>query len=430
MSHGRRHVGLKLALALAPLLIIGTFIVAQPPTPRRDPYAELEMLSRLNEWRLSEGLDPLKRNTTLDALAYFQAAYVSTLRPYPDGVQIHRGRINDLPKERARWEPFLWPPYGTSAQIAVEEIAAIRNLNSSIDFWKGSPAHRHAATNPTYREVGIAALPISFGRYIYIVVLGSRPGVLPSLYDPTTRMLRQTVERYPYSTDNKNLKFPTKVKFYNEFGLPMLNGAWIDWAEEIPLPSRAGRKLYMLLSDDTYESLIEVDLSSDLVWIPTLVPTVTPTPTFTLTYTPSRTPTPRITNTPTLTLTPTPVPGPELLLLYDEDVLTVINFERYPADLRDVSLVGATFTLPMYWWSTINTFAFQSGSCVQAYAGGISPSPSRPRECRVVRESRGRLFPDQRFWLTGTFDVKLNNEVIATCEASAGRCVVDLPNQP
>ncbi len=37
---------------------------------------------------------------------------------------------------------------------------------------------------------------------------------------------------------------------------------------------------------------------------------------------------------------------------------------------------------------------------------------------------------DQRFWLTGTFDVKLNNEVIATCEASAGRCVVDLPNQP
>ncbi|NOG51199.1 MAG: hypothetical protein HND48_18545 [Chloroflexi bacterium] len=31
MSHGRRHVGLKLALALAPLLIIGTFIVAQPP---------------------------------------------------------------------------------------------------------------------------------------------------------------------------------------------------------------------------------------------------------------------------------------------------------------------------------------------------------------------------------------------------------------
>lgn len=145
---------------------------------------------------------------------------------------------------------------------------------------------------------------------------------------------------------------------------------------------------------------------------------------------PTKTPTPRITNTPTLTLTPTPVPGPELLLLYDEDVLTVINVERYPADLRDVSLVGATFTLPMYWWSTINTFAFQSGSCVQAYAGGISPSPSRPRECRVVRESRGRLFPDQRFWLTGTFDVKLNNEVIATCEASAGRCVVDLPNQP
>lgn len=429
MSHGR-HVVRKLAFALIPLLMVGTFVLAQTSGPRRDPYAELEMLGRLNAWRLSENLAPLKRNATLDALAYMQAAYVSTLRPYPDGVQIHRGRINDLPKERARWESFQWPTYGTSAQIAIEEIAAIRNLDSSIDFWKSSLLHRRAATNPTYREVGIAALPISFGRYIYIVVLGARPGVLPSLYDPVTRTLHQTVERYPYSTDNKNIKRPTKVRFFDESGHPMLNGEWIDWAAEMPVPARAGDKLYMLLSDGTYEALIEVDLTSDLIWIPELVPTVTPTSTFTPTYTPSRTPTPRITNTPTPTLTPTPVPGPELLILYDEDALTVINVERAPADLRGVSLVGATYTIPMYWWSTISTFAFPSGSCVQAYAGGVSPSPVRPRECRVVRESRGRLFPDQRFWLEGTFDVKLNNEVIATCEASAGRCVVDLPNQP
>jgi hypothetical protein len=48
----------------------------------------------------------------------------------------------------------------------------------------------------------------------------------------------------------------------------------------------------------------------------------------------------------------------------------------------------------------------------------------------VVREQRGRLLPSERFWLEGTFAVRQNGETIATCEADAGRCEVDLPGQP
>ena len=145
----------------------------------------------------------------------------------------------------------------------------------------------------------------------------------------------------------------------------------------------------------------------------------------------SQTPTPAITNTPTPTPSPTPIPGPELLLLYDDTSFTFVNVERYPADIRGLEFVGANSTLPIWWWATIRAYGFEVGSCAQAYSAFLtSQPPSRPRECRVVREQRGRLLPVERFWLEGTFDVRQNGNVIATCEAEAGRCEVDLPNQP
>jgi uncharacterized protein YkwD len=431
MSTMRTHLKLQAVLWALLLFLIGTVVLAQSREPQRDPYEELKMLARLNEWRISEDLAPLKRNATLDALAMMQAIYVSTQRPYPDGLAIHRGRTGEGVKNRALWDPYDWPTFGTAAQIAVEEIAAIRSLSSSIDFWKSSTPHRRAATNPTYREVGVAALPLGFGRFIYIVVLGARPGVLPALYNPETKLIRLTKESYPYGSGHKSLKTPTRFRAFDAAGQPLQNSQWISWAEEIEVPEGAGSKVYLLLSDGTYESLTEVDLRDDWVWLPELVPTVTPTLTPTATFTPSRTPTPAITNTPTPTLTPTPVPGPELLLVYDETSFTFINVERYPADIRGLEFVGANSTLPIWWWVSVRAFAFEAGSCAQAYSSFVTfQPPSRPRECRVVREQRGRLLPVERFWLEGTFAVRQNGETIATCEADAGRCEVDLPDQP
>jgi uncharacterized protein YkwD len=412
------------------LLMVGAVALAQPAPRQRDPRAELEMLARLNEWRLSLDLTPFKRNSTLDALAMLQASYVSTLRPYPDGVEIHRGRTGELVKDRARWQPYDWPTYGRPDQIAVEEIAAIRSLDGAIDFWHSSSTHRRAATNPAYREIGIAAIPISRGSYIYIVVLGSEPGVLPSLYNPETRLIQMTRELYPFTGTYDGLKMPTQVRFFDEAGRPLLDGEWVDWAEEMPVPADAGDKVYLLLSDGTHDAITEVGLRDDVIWLPALIPTLTPTFTPTATFTPSRTPTPAITNTPTLTPTPTPTPGPELLFLYDDQALTMINIERYTVSLTGVEIVGESITLPSYWWPNFEEFAFRSRTCVQAYSAAVSQPPRKPDECRVVSSQHGRLRPDQRFWLDADFEVRQNGEMIGTCEAAAGRCVVDLPNEP
>lgn len=420
----RKRVALGLSIIL---LLIGSVLLAQP---QRSPRAELEMLARLNEWRLSLDLTPFKRNSTLDALAMLQASYVSSLRPYPDGVAIHRGRTGELIKDRAQWQPYQWPSFGQSGQIAIEEIAAIRSLDGAIDFWHSSTTHRRAATNPAYREVGIAAIPISRGGYIYIVVLGSRPGVLPSLYDPETGLIHMTRERYPFASAFNGLKTPTQVRFFDEAGRALLNGQWVDWAEQMRIPPGAGSKVYLLLSDGTYDAMSEVDLNTDLIWLPELIPTLTPTFTPTATFTPSRTPTPRITNTPTITPTPTPAPGPELLFLYDDQSLTMINVERYTVSLTGLEIIGSNITLPAYWWPNFEEFAFRSRTCVQAYSSAVSQPPRRPDECRLVTNQHGRLRPDQRFWLNANFEVRQNGKVIGKCEAAAGRCIVDLPNEP
>ena len=118
------------------------------------------------------------------------------------------------------------------------------------------------------------------------------------------------------------------------------------------------------------------------------------------------------------------------MLLYDDEALTLISVERYSANLTGLQLVGENFTMPVYWWSNIRAFAFAPGFCVQAYSAVMSQPPAKPAECRVLREQRGRLRPDQRFWLAGEFEVRQNGKVIARCEATAGRCEVDLPGQP
>lgn len=424
----RKHISAGLWIVL--LLTAGAFTLAQPAARQRDARAELEMLARLNEWRISLDLTPFKRNSTLDDLAMLQAIYVSTQRPYPDGPAIHRGRNGELVKERAVWEPYAWPTYGRADQIAIEEIAAIRTLDGAIDFWHSSSPHRRAATNPTYREVGIAALPISRGDHIYVVVLGSQPGVLPSLYNPETGMIHMTRERYPFAAGYPGLQTPSQVRFFDAAGRPMLDGAWVDWAEEMPVPEGAGGKIYLLLSDGTHDAITEVDLTRDVIWLPAMIPTITPTPSPTATFTPTLTPTPRITATPTVTPTPTPAPGPELLLLYDSESLTMINAERYTVDLTGLELVGANMTLSAFWWPDFRAFAFESHTCVQAYSAAVSQRPKRPDECRLVTVERGRLRPDERFWLNADFEVRQYGKVIGMCKAEAGRCEVDLPDQP
>lgn len=128
----------------------------------------------------------------------------------------------------------------------------------------------------------------------------------------------------------------------------------------------------------------------------------------------------------------TTVPGePELLLIYDAGVpvFTLKNQSGGPLDLTPLSFSGAGVTVPATIWNTeflatpLNSF--KAGGCLQMWQFGL-PQQAAPAECGDSRQ--GWISEETGFfWTQGTFDVLYGGARVATCEASAGQCAVDLP---
>jgi uncharacterized protein YkwD len=403
-----------LVLFAVPLLTMPA-IAQRTRQPDRD--AALEVLGLLNEWRLEEGLLPLKMNPTLEELALYQAEYVMSLRITPNGTDIHVGRNGEGILQRALFDQFDWPFYGRPERITVGEIAAVNSAEEALAFWHSSPPHRRTVTNDDYREIGIAAFAHPFG-HLYIAVLGAEPDVIPSLVHPETHTLHLGNEYSQYATWNNWIKEVTEIRLFDGMGRPIQDD-WIPWTPTIELPNNVGDQAFVLYTDGNVEVMSRVDLERDIIVLPGYYPP--PDPELLLQLTPQATAAP--------TFTPEP-PRPELLIVYDNRSLTIINQSRRALNLGFIELEGENFTLPMSWWSDVgnaNIYQFPAGDCVQTWSGGEFNSPRKPSECRVLRSGRSNMRPNQLFWTTGNFDVLQDGEVVATCEVGARLCEVDLP---
>jgi hypothetical protein len=381
---------------------------------RREPdrQAALEMLGLLNEWRLAENLLPLKMNDTLEAMATDQADFLMSMTRMPNGAAMHVGRNGEGILQRALFDQFDWPYYGRPERITVGEIAAVNSAEDALEFWHTSPPHRATVTNRGYREIGIVAYPHPFG-HLYVAVLGAEPDVLPALVHPETGELHLSNEFSRYATWNTWIREVTGIRLFDSMGRPLF-GDWIPWAETIELPEGIGDKVYVLYTDGNIEVMSEVNLERDIIVLPGHYPP--PDPALLLQLTPQATAAP--------TATPEP-PRPELLILYDNRSITIINQSRRTLNLGFIELEGENFTLPMTTWSNVgnaNIYQFPAGDCVQAWAGGDFNAPRTPDECRVRRSARSNLRTSQLFWLNGDFTVLNDGQVIATCEQGARRC--------
>lgn len=256
------------------LLIIGLLTVMllinsakAQTTADNDPAAARQILARLNAWRLEAGMPPLKPNNTLRDLALAQAAYLSTLSDIPGGNAMHLGPDGESPRERAVQPPFNWPSYGAGAAgAAVAEVGMIGRPESALEFWRGSEIHTQTITHPGMREIGVAAVPHVWG-HIYIVVLGSRPDVLPALFDPRSEQLYLTQDVWKYGT---GFVPPTQIRFLGENGDPLTD--WQDWQPSVPLPEGVGSRFYVQYADGSSEITTEVDLERDYLILPEYLP--------------------------------------------------------------------------------------------------------------------------------------------------------------
>ncbi len=224
-----RRRGLFLILTVMITLVLGVVLTgAQPAPSQSERLVELDVIARLNAWRISEELAPFSENATLSAMALYHARYLSRLRTIPDGSAIHYDVSGDGILDRARYDQFNWPNYGRDEQLAIGEIAAVNHISGALGFWDYSAVHHRTVVNPVYREIGVAAIPRGFGRYIFVVVLGAQPNVLPVTYNPEDQQLYLTNENYRFVSGEGILKSAEKVRLFDSQGRSLTD--WMAWS--------------------------------------------------------------------------------------------------------------------------------------------------------------------------------------------------------
>lgn len=433
---------LMVVLVLAALL--GRPIPARAQQP---PRVVPELIAALNAWRMERGLWPLKPNRTLDELALDQAEYLLTLPDLPEGGAIHQDASGGGPKDRARQAPFNWPTYGRPDQIALDEIAYVgHDADEAIAFWKSSSIHTASSLNPAYREIGVAALPHPYG-YLFIVVLGGRPNVLPALADSAgdAVYLSNDTFRVP-GADATWIYQATQVRFFDAEGRPLGSG-WLDWKPALPLPDAAGDRIFVAYTDGKQTALSEVTLATGQALLPgaAIAVAAAPTPTPTAPPAPTSPPVsgsgvliPAPTVTPSATIaTPTAPQATAtqstlsaLLVIYDRRSLALVNMTNKALNVSQIVLAQGDETLPVAAWNTpwlaAPLDALPGQDCLQVWAWDEPSEVSPPGECRYQRGVIN-VAPDDRFWTDGGFEVRQGSVVLAICPGGAGKCAVALP---
>jgi uncharacterized protein YkwD len=408
-----------------------------------DPAKAAEMLTEINNWRLQQGVWPLKVNPILQRMAEDHAIYLADMPQFPsDYSLIHADAQGRSPGERAIAEPYNWPKYMPISQAAIGENAALGSVRSGMNFWRNSDIHTRASLNPGYREVGVGAVKDG-SDYIFIVVFGSRPNVFPATYDPATGLLYLTNEQFRWAPNSNAIKTVTEIRLFNAEGQP-LSTDWQPWSPSLQVPEGVGSRLFILLSDGTQNTLTEVILSGDQPGqaAPTGNPAVAIAPTtapasgggasfsFGATAQPTTPPQPTAvpTTVPLVFATPAPnVASAEVALLYDARSLFLVNISSGPVNMSGISLVSPTRTLTLERWAqfagNLSLSAYPAGHCLQAEQTGTNASS--PPACRSVR-SMIEYPPGPMFWSSGPFTVMRGSQTLATCDPAAGRCEVDV----
>lgn len=234
-------------------------IIAQDTNP---PTAQ-DMEAALNEWRLEEGLAPMKINPTLQALAQLQLDYILQLPNIPPNI--HDGILHEGPRERALWEPYEWNFYGIRSRVSLEEITvAQKTVELGISWWKNSPVHNAAATNPNYREMGVATAPYPNG-FVFVAVLAGQPDVFPAMIHPDRETLYLTRETYS-GTLEQHMDNINEIRLLDTNQNALTD--WQPWEKTLSLDEIDDPIFYVEYSNGERTVLTEVDREHDVFSLP------------------------------------------------------------------------------------------------------------------------------------------------------------------
>ncbi|MDX2141427.1 MAG: CAP domain-containing protein [Chloroflexota bacterium] len=441
--------GLIVLTACAVLALFQPLLItAQSPNTSNITEART-LLAALNAWRLELGLSPFAANATLERMAIDQAQYVLSLPQIPAGGAIHTGRTGEDPRTRAVTPLFNynWRFYGQPVQVVISEIAAAqRNPAGATSFWRKSDIHNRTVSNANYREAGVAAIPYTQGNasgFLYMVVVGGQPNVLPALADVRAGTLYLSNETYTRGQGTW-IRNAQQVRIFDELNNPLTD--WIPWARQMPLPATTGSFITIVYREGTLETATTVSLLPADVLLPQYAndwgtsiaiaptqPLIAPT----ATLPPAQATIAQPTLTPTLTPTfvpaqPTALPqfvptptGAFVTLIYDNTTLNIVP-GRSGVNIRGLVLTDGTSSIRV---GNVNASfirgtldALNRNDCIVINVSN-NPSPA-PTGCTFT--SATFLPPNRAVWLR-QFTVLRDATIVAVClPVGNGSCIIPL----
>jgi len=226
---------------------------------------ELEVIRLVNQERISRGLHPLRRNSSLT-----NAARAHNRDMIDNDFFDHTGSDGSTPAERACDHGYA--PYGWGACYVGENIAGGHSTPASvINSWMNSPGHRDNILNTNYREIGVGhTTGGAWGNY-WTMDLGAQPKVLPVFINndaegTSSRQVTITLTKEDVSSWG-SIGDITAVQISEN---PFFDGAtWKPWAKTIPFtlsPGYGNRTVYVRFTDSSIQvaSLDQIILSQSV----------------------------------------------------------------------------------------------------------------------------------------------------------------------
>lgn len=276
-----------------------------------------DLAARVNQERISRGLTPYALNAQLTAAAQAHANDMAL-----SGKLSHTG--SDGSDVFARVARTGYGKYSWGYRLG-ENWAWYHDVGTAMQMWMNSAPHRENILHALYRELGIGIASAPMGGYIFVLVFGAQPNVLPIFINngsgtasaPNVTLLLGDEQVVASGDGASTIGHPIEMQISNDPSFK--NAKWQPYAGKVPwtLTSGSGTQTVYVKYRDAHsrtatasDSIIvgtaEMSKASNPMPTrtatrkPTATRTRTPKPTATLTLTPSST----LTALPTATDTP------------------------------------------------------------------------------------------------------------------------------
>lgn len=209
-----------------------------------------DLAARINRERTTRGITPLALNADLSAAAQAHASDIART-----GKLSHTGSDGSTVFQRVARTGY--GSYSWGRRLG-ENWAWYHSVETAMQKWMASQPHRDNILHALYREFGIGIAPNPVGGYVYVIVFGAQPNVLPvfindgagSTAGSSVTIVLSDEQVAPAGDTPTTIGHPTLVQLSNDPGFADANWEPYSARKSWTLPAGSGaRTVYVRFRD-------------------------------------------------------------------------------------------------------------------------------------------------------------------------------------